>query len=71
VGAAVNLTHRIQSIAAAGEIVLSEPAYSLLKEQVSVQAQSSVDLKGLPKPVLLYVVKPADPHSPSIHSQGA
>ena len=70
-GAAVNLTDRIQSIAAAGEIVLSESAYSLLKEQVSVQVQPSVDLKGLPKPVPLYVVKPFDPDSPSIRSKGA
>jgi len=66
VGAAVNLTHRIQSIASAGEIVLSESAYDLLKEHISVQVQSSVALKGVPKPVPLYVVKPIEPHSPSI-----
>ena len=66
VGAAVNLTHRIQSIAAAGEIVLSESAYDLLKEHVSAQVQSSFALKGLPEPVPLYVVKPVEPQSPSI-----
>ena len=66
VGAAVNLTHRIQSIAAAGEIVLSESAHDLLKELVSAQVQSSVPLKGLSEPVPLYVVKPIEPRSPSI-----
>jgi len=66
VGAAVNLTNRIQSIAAAGEIVLSKSAYDLLKELVSAQVQSSVPLKGLSEPVPLYVVKPIEPRSPSI-----
>jgi adenylate cyclase len=61
VGAAVNLTHRIQSVAAEGEIVLSEPAYHLLKEHVSAQGLSPVTLKGLSEPVPLYVVKPIQP----------
>ena len=64
VGAAVNLTNRIQSVAAAGEIVLSESAYDLLKELVSAQVQSSVALKGFPEPVHLYAVRPIEPHSP-------
>lgn len=71
VGAAVNLTHRIQSVAAAGEILLSESAYDLLKEHVSVQVQPSVALKGLPDPVPLYVVKPVEMPSPSIHHRSA
>ena len=71
VGAAVNLTHRIQSVAAEGEIVLSEPAYDLLKEQVSAQVQSTVALKGFLEPVHLYAVRPIEPHSPSIHRHSA
>jgi len=71
VGAAVNLTHRIQSIAAAGEIVMSEPAYDLLKEIVSAQVQSTVALKGFPEPVHLYAVRRIGPHSPSIHRHSA
>ena len=67
VGAAVNMTDRIQSTAAAGEIVLSESAYGLLKEHLSVQVRPSVVLKGLPEPVPLYVVKPDELRSPSIH----
>jgi len=66
VGAAVNMTDRIQSVAAAGEIVLSESAYGLLKEHVSARVRSSVVLKGLAEPVPLYVVKPTEPGSPSI-----
>lgn len=71
VGAAVNLTHRIQSVAAAGEILLSESAYDLLKEHVSVQGQPSVALKGLPDPVPLYAVKPVETPSPSIPHRSA
>jgi class 3 adenylate cyclase len=71
VGAAVNLAHRIQSVASEGEIVLSKSAYDLLKEKVSAQVQPSVDLKGIPEPIPLYVVKPIEPCSLSIHRQSA
>jgi class 3 adenylate cyclase len=64
VGAAVNLTHRIQSVAAAGEIILSESAYALLKGHVSAQAQPSVELKGVSGPVHLYAVRSIESGSP-------
>jgi adenylate cyclase len=67
VGSAVNVTSRIQAVATAGEVVLSEPAYGLLAESVSVTSQYRVELKGIQQPVNVYVIKASGPH-PSIPS---
>ena len=67
VGSAVNVTHRIQAVATAGEIVLSASAYDLLAEHVSVSSQYPVMLKGIQQPVKVYVIKASEPQ-PSISS---
>ncbi len=67
VGSAVNVTHRIQAVATAGEVVLSEAAYGLLGEGLSVSSQHSVKLKGIQSPVNVYVINVPEP-PPSIPS---
>jgi adenylate cyclase len=67
VGSAVNMTHRIQAVATAGEVVLSQSAYELLAERVSVISQYPVMLKGIRDPVNVYVIKASEPQ-PSISS---
>jgi adenylate cyclase len=67
VGSAVNVTHRIQALAKAGEVVLSEPAYELLAEHVSISSQYPVMLKGIQRPVNVHVIKPSEPQ-PSVSS---
>ena len=67
VGSAVNMTHRIQAVATAGEVVLSESAYELLAECVSVISKYPVILKGIQHPVNVYVIKASEPQ-PSISS---
>jgi adenylate cyclase len=61
VGSAVNLTHRIQAVAKAGEVILSESAYQLLAERVTVSSQYPVMLKGIQQPVNVYVIKAYEP----------
>ena len=67
VGSAVNVTHRIQALATAGEVVLSESAYELLAENVSVISHYSVKLKGIQHPLNVYAIKASEPQ-PSISS---
>jgi adenylate cyclase len=67
VGSAVNVTHRIQALAKAGEVVLSEPAYELLAEHVSISSQYPVMLKGIQRPVNVHVIKPSEPQ-PAVSS---
>ena len=57
VGAPVNMTHRIQAVAAAGEVVVSESAYRHVKEDLVVKKLSGVQLKGVQEAVELYVVE--------------
>ena len=57
VGSAVNVTSRIQTVATAGDVVLSEAAYGLLAESVTVSSQYTVRLKGIQQPVNVYVIK--------------
>jgi adenylate cyclase len=56
VGAPVNLTNRIQSVAENGEIVVSEAAYSRTQEILTVKRSFNARLKGIQDPVTLYVV---------------
>ena len=67
VGSAVNMTHRIQAVAKAREVVLSESAYELLADRVSAVAQYPVTLKGIRHPIKVYVIKASDPQ-PSVSS---
>jgi class 3 adenylate cyclase len=56
VGAAVNVTHRIQGEVQGGEVALSEAAYRLLDEQLPVKRSFGAHLKGLQEPMTLYVI---------------
>ncbi|MHB9072842.1 MAG: adenylate/guanylate cyclase domain-containing protein [Desulfobaccales bacterium] len=56
VGAAVNLTHRIQSQARGGEVVISEATYHQIPEEIVVQRSFRTVLKGIHDPTNLYVV---------------
>jgi adenylate cyclase len=56
VGAAVNLTHRLQSQARGGEVVISEAVYRLVKPEVTVTREFEARLKGIQEPVAMYAV---------------
>ncbi|OGP71657.1 MAG: hypothetical protein A2Y80_07180 [Deltaproteobacteria bacterium RBG_13_58_19] len=57
VGAAVNLTHRLQAEAKGGEVVLSEAAFRQLPEAPAVKRKFSAHLKGVQEPMTLYLVE--------------
>ncbi|MDI6854287.1 MAG: adenylate/guanylate cyclase domain-containing protein [Deltaproteobacteria bacterium] len=56
VGAAVNLTHRIQGELKGGEVGLSEDAYRLFSEPPAVKRSFYASLKGIQEPVTLFVI---------------
>ena len=56
IGAAVNLTHRIQAQARGREVVLSEEAYRLAPPGLAVARSYQTHLKGIQEPVTLYVL---------------
>jgi len=57
VGSPVNITHRIQSTAKGGEVVISEAVYRQLSEEVIIGRSFSMPLKGVREKMNLYVVK--------------
>jgi len=57
IGAAVNLTHRIQGQAQAGEVVVSEMVFHHSQETLAVRRTFETTLKGIAQPVKLYVVE--------------
>lgn len=57
IGAAVNLTHRIQGQAQGGEVVVSEMVFHHIEEMVAVKRTFETTLKGIAHPVTLYVVE--------------
>lgn len=66
IGAAVNLTHRIQGQAQGGEVVVSEMVLQHCKAMVAVKRTFQTKLKGIAHPVMLYVVENlAEPVLPS------
>jgi class 3 adenylate cyclase len=52
----VNLTHRIQGQAQAGEVVISEEVYRLSGAKPMALRSFQTHLKGIKEPVNLYVV---------------
>ncbi len=56
VGAAVNLTDRIQAAASGGKVIISGQTHELLKDQVSVGLEFKVCLKGVEDDKSLYEV---------------
>ena len=57
IGAAVNLTHRIQGQAKGGEVVVSEMVFHHCQETLAVKRTFETALKGIAHPVTLYVVE--------------
>ena len=57
IGAAVNLTHRIQGQAQGGEVVVSEMVFHHSQETLAVNRTFETTLKGIAHPVRLYVVE--------------
>jgi len=57
IGAAVNLTHRIQGQAKGGEVVVSETVFHHCQETLAVKRTFETTLKGIAHPVRLYVVE--------------
>jgi adenylate cyclase len=57
VGAPVNMTNRIQAVAAAGEVVVSESVYRFAKDELVVKRSTTVQLKGIREPVKLYAIE--------------
>ena len=55
IGAAVNLTHRIQGQAQGGEVVVSEMVWLHSQETLAVRSIFETTLKGIAHPVRLYV----------------
>src|SRR5665648_200940 len=57
IGAAVNLTHRIQGQAQGGEVMISEMVFHHCEDIVAVSRTFETNLKGIAHPVTLYVVE--------------
>jgi class 3 adenylate cyclase len=62
VGAAVNITQRIQGRSEAGEVLVSHPVWDMIKSQVTVKREFLTALKGVSPAVHLYAVVPNDAH---------
>jgi adenylate cyclase len=56
IGAAVNLTHRIQGQAQGGEVVISDAVYRHVEQEVAVKREFRVRLRGVKEEATLYVV---------------
>lgn len=56
VGAAVNITHRIQAEAQGGDVVISDSVYGHIKNNIKVIKSFSVQLKGVNGKMNLYVL---------------
>jgi adenylate cyclase len=56
IGSPVNLTHRIQGQAQAGEVMISETVLQHSPELLSVNRTFQTRLKGISRPVTLYAV---------------
>jgi adenylate cyclase len=57
VGAHVNLTARIESYTVGGQILISEATRQAAGSEVTVEAQSAVEAKGIEEPINLYEVR--------------
>ena len=57
IGSPVNLTHRIQGQAQAGEVMISEAVLHRSPELLSVHRTFETHLKGIAHPVTLYAVE--------------
>ena len=58
IGPVVNLASRLQSAAQAGEILITQEVYELVKDEWPGLVQRSLTLKGIDGPVNSYVIGP-------------
>lgn len=65
VGAAVNVTQRIQAEAEAGEVVISQSIFDMAESHVTVIRNFSASLKGVASTMQLYTVVPKTTHPQS------
>ncbi len=54
IGSTVNLTSRLQNAAGPGQILLSEPAYLRIQDQVEARPLPPVEVKGYSEPIPVY-----------------
>jgi class 3 adenylate cyclase len=57
VGAAINLAYRIEAQTIGGQVLLGPRTYELVKEKVDVRGTLSVNLKGVPTPLVVYEIR--------------
>ena len=57
VGAAVNITQRIQAEAKGGEVIISDSAYGFLKNDLKIKQSFSAQLKGVDGKMDLHIVE--------------
>jgi adenylate cyclase len=56
IGQEVNLASRLESNAEAGEILISEETYNLVKDKIMCRLKGKVDMKGFSQPITTYQV---------------
>ena len=56
IGQEVNLASRLESSAEAGEILISEQTYDLVKDKIMCRLKGNVDMKGFSKSIPTYQV---------------
>ncbi|MBV8613318.1 MAG: adenylate/guanylate cyclase domain-containing protein [Acetobacteraceae bacterium] len=65
VGAEANLAARLQASAEPGQIVLSFETYTLVRNRIRARALESIQVKGINRPIVPYVVEGPVSHAPS------
>jgi len=67
IGSQVNLTSRIESFTAGGQILISESTREAVGDAFKIDCQMSVEAKGVEKPIRIYEVRVENPlNSPTI-----
>ena len=61
VGAAVNVTSRMESMSVGGQVLLGESTYQTLKDRVTASAPITAMMKGLTKPLVCYPISAIGP----------
>ncbi len=64
VGAAINMTYRIESYTTGGQILISRDTYEKVQSLVKVRGDMEVQFKGINQPVTLYDVSGMDGETP-------
>jgi class 3 adenylate cyclase len=59
IGAPVNLTNRLQSLAEGGQIVVSESVRTILKDQLDVAYSFETEVKGIASAVKVHALSPS------------